>query len=771
MTSISIIELLDYIRKHVKLIIVSLLVCAVASQFVMFRQQRYTATVSIKYTFDDADKGKNPKGGKLDAYEIMSPIVIEKAISALSLNTSVERIRNSITVTPFIDDTTQEKQKALTEKGEDFTYYPTEYAISFSHSGRLGAQYGKIFLNKLLESYDDYFRQTYTGQRKIQDAFTSTNYGNYDYMEICEFFEGQFDEIQKTLNDLNKENSTFRSPKTGLTFSDLNYYFSNLRTTDYDKLYANVRMGHLSKDKELLIKKYKYRIEDLELNSNKKQEEANTAYKILQDFYKQYNNNGSSASQNNKVGSQQNSAASQQNSAASQQNGAASQQNGNTTNNNTSSQNNAVTGNQIVKDENLNNTMTTYDEIMLQYVDDGVASSTNKEDIAYYKSLIDAYSADQISDEVKKTYTDEVSKLITKIDKQAKNYIELANATLSDYNTYKGTQYISYLSPVETKAALSRSTVTAFALAAGFCFGIILAVGIELFKKLKEQAEMQKRVENITLLDEGIVPVDTSKLSPIARKLFDQAVNHFSDFELHYQPITDSGGVYVGAEGLARWKDAELGMVMPSEFLPIAEKYDIMASLGEWILRKACVQCKQWNENGMPDFWVSINFSLSQISGPMFMDGIFKALNETHVDAKNIILEISNCGEIDNVEEVAKKFTALKTVGVRVSIDNFGEVASSVDSLSKLPVDLVKISRESVSNMMKNYGSLNFISNIVNMANLMGFKVCAEGVEEKTQADKLTELGVDYLQGYYFGRPMSNLQLEAKNNNKAAVTV
>lgn len=722
LTSISIIELIDYVRKHIKLIIICIIIAGLLGQNTVSKQQSYSASVVIKYTYTGAAEGKDPKNGKLDVYEIMSPIVIENAISALKLNTGVEKIRNKIVITPFIDATTKQKQKALTEKGEDFEYFPTEYTVTYSYPGYLGSQYGKIFLNKLLESYDEYFRQEYTGQRKIQDAFYNINYDNYDYMEICELFEGQLDDINKTLKNLATENPYFRSSKTGLTFNDLSYYFNNLWATDYSKLYAKVRMGNLSKNEEMLLKKYQYRVEKLNLESSKKQVESNTSYSVLLDFYKEYkegkraNDLGSTLKESNL---------------------------------------NGTTGDQIVKDKNLNNIITTYDEIMLKYVDSGVAASNAYNDIIYYQNLMNDYMNDPSISATKVESIEAVNKLIDKIDAQFKNYIEIANNTLSDYNMYKGTQYITFLTPVETKAAVSVRTIMMFSLAAGLGLGIILAIMIELIKKLKEKADMQLRVERISMINDGVIPIDTSKLTPIEQKLFNQAVNKFNDFELYYQPIVNKDNVFVGAEVLTRWKDEEFGMIMPAEFLPIAEKYDIMVALGEWILRKACIQCRKWNDDGAPDLWLSINFSMSQISGPMFIDGIFKALNETKVDAKNIILEVSNGGALTNIEEASKKLTALKTIGVKVSLDNFGEVDSSVDALSKLPLDLVKLSRESVQNIDRNINTLNFISNIVSMADLLGFKACAEGVEYNYQAKKLLELGVDYLQGYYFAKPVN----------------
>lgn len=714
--SITIIEFLEYLKKHIKMILIVVVICSILSQYFLYKGQTYTASVVIKYTFEEAKEGKNPKGEKLDAYEIISPIVIEGAISSLNLNTSVEKIRNSITISPFIDEVTREKQKALTEKGEDFVYNPTEFTIKFVYPGSWGSEYGKIFLNKLLESYDDYFMQTYTGQRKIQNIFSNLDYSNYDYMEICELFDGQLSEIVNTLNSLKNQEPNFRSPKTGLRFSDLAFYFSNLWSTDYSKLYANVRVGKLSKNKEMLIKKYQYKIENLSLTSQKKQEEATTSNKILYEFYNEY-----------KEGKKE-----------------------------SASQPIKESADKIISSSEMpDNILTTYDEIMLKYVDSAVEAANYRDDVEYYRQIVQSYLNDTMTPEEKQPYIEKAESYIKKIDADMRSYIEIANQTLNDYNMQKGAQFLTFVSPVESWASLSKKSVLAFAIAAGLALGVFLAVLIEIFKKLKEEADKKNRIERISLIGQGVIPVDTKKLLPIERKLFEEAVSGFSNLELNFQPIVDKDYKIVGAEVLTRWNDPELGVIMPDEFLPIAEKYDIMAALGEWILRRACLQIRKWNSEENPNFWASVNFSICQISGPMFMDGIFKAVTETKVNPNNVVIEVSRCGDLDDMDEISKKLEAIKTLGVKVSLDNFGDESATVDTLSKLPIDIFKISKDIISTLDRNINSMKFVQNMVTNAQLLGFKVCAEGVEQSFQADKLVDMGIDYLQGYYYSRPLS----------------
>ncbi|MDD3765698.1 MAG: EAL domain-containing protein [Eubacteriales bacterium] len=717
MPSISLFEIIASIRKHGFVVVASMLICLIIGQAVVSTRQRYTATTVIEYSYSLAEEGKNPKGEKLDVYEINSPVVVEKVINGLGLNTSVERIRNSITITPLVDSTTKQKQKALTEKGEDFEYFPTRYIINFRYAGNLGHAYGQMVLNKLLSFYDDYFRQTYTGQRKIQDVFSNVNYDNYDYMEICELYDSQLSSILTLLSDLQEEAPEFRSSKTGLSFSDLSTYFGNLYSTDYNKLYSNVRVGLLSKNKELLVKKYQHKIEELTLLWAKKNDTSQLSYAILLDFYKQYKEGLAY----NELGLDP----------------------GDTD----------ETGDNIIREQDVGKIITTYDQIMTQYVDESVEASDAKNHISYYSMLMNDYINDNVPEDAKAVYTEKSQRLIEKIDSQIKNYIDLANETLSDYNRYKGTQYISFLSTAQSKPLLNRTIIWAFALAVGLFMGVFLVIAIEYIQRLKQQADAKQRIERIESLKEGVIPVDTSNLLQIERLLYEQAAKGFTDFMLYYQPILNTYGECVGAEALVRWYDKELGILMPDEFLPLAEKHDIMALLGEWILKTACNQCIEWNKDN-ENMWVAVNFTINQINSLKFMDGIYSALESTGVNTKNIMLEISNGGEIEDPQGIAKKIIAIKTFGVRVSIDNFGTENSAIEALYSLPVDVVKIDKSITAGINTNINSMNLVSTIINTASLVNYQVCAEGVETQEQFDKIASMGVDFVQGFYFAKPM-----------------
>ncbi len=718
--NITLLDLIEYIKKHVPMIVVAGLIAAAVSIAYVWHNQTYTASTTIKYTEADTETGYDRSGKKIDPYEIMSPKVIEGAVQSLGTDISVEDIRSSITITPFIDETTRKTQEALTQQGETFEYFPNEYQVELINYTN-NPNYGVQVMNKLLESYDEYVRETHTNATKVADIFTGIDYSKYDYMEICDLYSQQLTSIIDLMSSLNEQAPEYRSPKTGLTFGNLLYYFNSLYTMEYTKLYSYVREGRLSKNPELIIKSYEYKIEELNLIKAKQQEEAAVSYNLMNEFYKQYKEGKVADTSNSSVGASQAD----------------------------------TTSGYILEETDKSKLETTYDTIITNYVDSGAAASSAETSIQYYRMLIDSFTNDTVSQEIKDLYVKKAEAIIFSLDKQMRSYIDMANETLNSYNAYKGTQYITYLSSVSSKPKLSPVMIITFGIVLGLCLGMIMAVLTEILKKLREEAAIEAKRKRQSLIESGTLPKNYESMPPLDRALFESISSGFEEFKLFYQPVISKTGDVVGAEALVRWESKEFGMVMPSDFIAIAEKYDIMEILGKWIVNEACKQCKQWNESINPDFFVCVNFTLSQISGQIFMDCVFNALNTVGIRAKNLMLEITNGGDISDIGSTAVKLRAIRTSGIKVAIDNFNSENSSVESLYDLPLDVVKIARRHINGITENINDQNFVTNIVNIANMSEIAVAVEGVEKHEQVEILNDLGVEYLQGYYYSKPVS----------------
>lgn len=705
--SISFIELINYLKKHIALTLVCMLMCGILGDMYYRKAQKYYASTTLKYTFENAEKGLNPKGESLDAYEIVSPAVIEKALSVLKTKKGVEAIRSSTTVKPFIDSSTKDKQEAMLKQGEDFEYFPTKYTITFVNGEEDGADYGARVLNRLFEAYDEYIQETYTNAGKIPDMFSNADYEKYDYMEICSLYKTQIDTALDMLSGYASQNSEFRSTKTGLSFNDLKVYFSSIKDTEYAKIYSLVRSACLSKNKEVLLKNYQHKLEQLRIQNNKKSEEMKVSYNIMSDFYKQYRHG---IKYDNWV-------------------------NGTEQNNN------------VIYDIDGANKETTYDEIVGVYVDSGVDAENARMDIEYYQKLINDYTRIKITDAQRIEYTKQAEELISQINKSLKQYISLANETLNDYNVYKGTSYVSYLSSVSVDAKLSRPLTLAFAVIAGAFLGMMLALGIEILKKLAEEEKLKDKRKKLQLLEQGVMPSDVENMPPLDRALFEAVSDELNEFYLLYQPIVDARGEWVGVETFVRWASKEFGTIMPSDFIRIAEKYDVMEILGKWILREACAKCKAWNNEYGKDLFVSVNFTFNQVSSRIFMDEILSAINEIKLNPKNLVLEVSSGIDTESSEVIAKKLSAIKTFGVRIAIDDFDENVADAAELTLLPIDIIKAVAENIEN-----------TDIMRIARHSDIKICAQMVEEQEVYEKLSAMGVDYMQGYHFSKPLPEEQ-------------
>ncbi len=487
---------------------------------------------------------------------------------------------------------------------------------------------------------------------------------------------------------------------------------------EYAKYYSYVRKGLLSKEPEVYLKNLEYKIQNLEIEREKNQDDANRSYESMQNFYSEY-----------KEGQRVNRAF--------------------TDGTGVDESNDLWT-----RETDWETVITTYDDIITRYIDSGTAAADNYHDIYYYTNLLNDFKNDNVSQEVKAEYMAKADGLIGKIHTKLTEYIDLANETINDYNNYRGTQYVSFMSSVSTKPQISQSLVIAFATVLGICIGLFIAVGIELFKRIKEQADIEMRRRKMELLEKGSLPVNLENLPPLDKAFFEAIYNDFEEFRLYYLPIVDSHGKWIGAEALARWDSKEFGMVMPNDFISIAEKYGIMELLGKWIIKEACTRCRMWNKELSEDFFVSVNFLLSQVASEIFIDNIIDTLTATHVDPANLVIELSHGAEIADMELAEKKLNAIKALRVKIAIDNFREERSNIEALYKLPVDMVKIDRSCVMNIDK-ITAQNLISNITDVAKMSDITVCAEGVETKEQEKLLKEMGVELFEGYLYSKPVT----------------
>jgi EAL domain-containing protein (putative c-di-GMP-specific phosphodiesterase class I) len=230
------------------------------------------------------------------------------------------------------------------------------------------------------------------------------------------------------------------------------------------------------------------------------------------------------------------------------------------------------------------------------------------------------------------------------------------------------------------------------------------------------------------------------------------------DLRVAYQPIVNnSGEQVVGVEALCRWTHPERGEIPPSEFIPIAEHSGLIISLGEWVLRQACLDGKAW-----PDITVSVNVSPLQFRRADFVDVVERILHETGFDATRLELEVTESTLLGNVDTAELAMFRLKALGVRLALDDFGTGYSSLLYLRRFPFDKLKIDRSFVHSIERAADAAAIVHAVVSLGRGLGMKVTAEGVETADQQLFLRAAGVHSMQGYRFGKATNVAEITAR---------
>ncbi|MGX6445073.1 putative bifunctional diguanylate cyclase/phosphodiesterase [Neobacillus sp. K501] len=224
------------------------------------------------------------------------------------------------------------------------------------------------------------------------------------------------------------------------------------------------------------------------------------------------------------------------------------------------------------------------------------------------------------------------------------------------------------------------------------------------------------------------------------------------ELSLHYQPKVElTTGKIIGMEALIRWNHPILGNISPLEFIPLAEESGLIISIGEWVLKTACQQNKEWQKFGVPCIPISVNVSARQLNSDI-VGTVFKVLQETQLDPSCLELEITE-SVMQNINESSLILNELKDLGIQLSLDDFGTGYSSLSYLSHLPVDSVKIDRSFIHDILNNNGGI-LVKTIIDMGRNLNFSVIAEGVENEQQIRFLRENNCFIAQGYYYSPPV-----------------
>lgn len=253
---------------------------------------------------------------------------------------------------------------------------------------------------------------------------------------------------------------------------------------------------------------------------------------------------------------------------------------------------------------------------------------------------------------------------------------------------------------------------------------------------------------------------DTQRRVDIETKLRGAAAA--GQFRLVYQPKVnlENGGI-IGCEALLRWNHPELGMVSPSDFIPIAEDSGLIVSIGDWVLRTACMQARRWMDEGLPPVRVAVNISVRQFLQQDMVAWVKRTLEETGLPPDWLELELTESVIAQDIEKVIHTIDQLQAIGVKLSIDDFGTGYSSLSYLRQFRVDTLKIDQSFVRNMLTETEDATIVLAVISLAHNLNFKVIAEGVETEQHYHFLRLNHCDEIQGFYFSQPVAPAQFEA----------
>jgi diguanylate cyclase (GGDEF)-like protein len=232
---------------------------------------------------------------------------------------------------------------------------------------------------------------------------------------------------------------------------------------------------------------------------------------------------------------------------------------------------------------------------------------------------------------------------------------------------------------------------------------------------------------------------------------------------VYYQPIVSLKTEKItGVEALVRWRHPQLGLVPPAAFIPAAEASGIIVEVGDFVLRQSCQQLRSWHDRwpGYP-LGLSVNLSARELAEPDLVGRVVDCLKDTGIGPEFVTLELTESAFLVNPAEGAERLSALKQVGIKLALDDFGTEFSSLSHVRRLPVDCLKIDKSFVDTIATEAHGFAFIKGVVQLAHTLGLKTVAEGVEDLDQVSGLRRAGCDYFQGYIIARPQAPEDIEA----------
>jgi EAL domain-containing protein (putative c-di-GMP-specific phosphodiesterase class I) len=228
-----------------------------------------------------------------------------------------------------------------------------------------------------------------------------------------------------------------------------------------------------------------------------------------------------------------------------------------------------------------------------------------------------------------------------------------------------------------------------------------------------------------------------------------------NELAVYYQPKVDTvTGKVVGAEALIRWRHPNRGLIMPDQFIPVAEKAGIIIEIGKWMMLEVCRQNKSWQDKGYSKYRISVNISALEFHQSNLVEEIKQVLKKSGLEAKYLEIELTESKAVIEEDQTIDKMKEIKALGVKLALDDFGTGYSALGYLKVLPIDILKLDKSFITELEKDTIGRDITASIIRLADILDIGVIAEGVETRAQIDLLAAMGCHIVQGYYYGIPL-----------------
>ncbi len=723
---ITIAELIDILRKNFIRILAFSLAVGILTMIGVDSMQTYTCTLNYKYDYSAAEEGFAPDGDSaLNPYEIQEPLVIRGALNSIGLGESrainVEKVRNNIYISEVVPDIDKEVSESAALLGEKYDVKPTEFQIKYTYDASWGDEFGAKFFDSLIRSYDDFLLTHYYNKKEIPDFAKILDPEKEDYLAMADVMDVNIESIINYLDELAGYYPNYRSKRTGYSFAELANLYKSLRNIQYAKYYGNIRSGNLSKDAEMVIKNYRSKVEEMEVELAVAKDISKGYRSEITSFYDSYKKAGLYLQ-------------------------AEQTQTTLDTSNNRDQD--------ILHDYDLELLTNTYDGVVLKYTEYAEDASILERDIEHYNSIITAFEEDSVSSSTKARLLEKNEGVFEEICTLSKEFSILANETISEHFDTQVNEDLLYLIVTDVQADKPVMVLVVFAGVLSFgLFFIFLVV-----KKMLEKFTMASKADEAK--DEsGIVAEE--EMNELQRLFYRQYKQNFPECFIVYQPMINcKSGEETNYEAFIRWNSEEYGAVSAMKTIECAMELNLLQPFNSWIMDKICENLAQRKKDGKKIPVIHVNFPGFAVEDFGIADIIVKSISDYDVDPGKICVEIESPSVINSMDDVA----LLQKIGVKICVDKFESSKEQDEILEALIPEYIKFSADVVNNDMlatseeevirANTEMLKFIFKTLARCEKNHIKACICGIENKEQESMFVkEMNFDYKQGYLYGKP------------------